>query len=180
MHTCLATALGHLEAATRDLRAAVDAVPVPLRGQKPGPTRWSVDEVIEHIAKVEQIFVNALLKNLEAARATGLAPEIADPPMLPDQTKTRIIDRANPRQAPDSALPTGTVDSTTGIQTIDATHARLKNALVPCDGLALSSVTYDHRFFGTLNAYQLVELIAGHEGRHAAQVREIATQVSGI
>lgn len=176
----LTAALNHLDAATRDLRAAVDAVPVPQRGQKPAPTRWSVDEVIEHVAKVEQSFVGAVLSNLEAARATGLGPEIADPPMLPDQTRTRLIDRTNPRQAPEQALPTGTVDAMAAIQTIDATHARLKEALASCDGLALSTVTHEHRFFGTLNVYQWVELLAGHEGRHAAQVREISTQVAGI
>ena len=180
MPSHLIAALSHLDAATRDLRAAVDAVPASQRGQKPAPTRWSVNEVIEHVAKVEQSFVGAMLAKIEAARAAGLGPEVADPPMLPEQTRTRLTDRTNPRQAPESVVPTGTVEALTAIQTIEATHLRLKDALVPCDGLALSTVTHDHRFFGTLNVYQWVELLAGHEGRHSAQVREITTQVAGI
>lgn len=176
----LTAALNHLDAATRDLRAAVDALPVPQRGQQPAPARWSVNEVIEHVAKVEQSFVGAVLSKVEAARAAGMGPEVADPPMLPEQTRTRLTDRTNRRQAPDSVLPTGTVDALTAIQTIESAHARLKDTLAPCDGLALSTVTHDHRFFGTLNVYQWIELLAGHEGRHAAQVREITTQVAGI
>jgi hypothetical protein len=50
--------------------------------------------------------------------------------------------------------------------------------LTSCGGLALSTVTHEHRFFGKLNVYQWVDLIAGHEGRHTAQLREIAAQVS--
>ena len=180
MNPHLAAALSHLDIARRDLRAAVDAVPAPQRGQKPAPARWSVNEVIEHVARVEESFVGTLLSNLEAARAIGLGPEVADPPMLPDQTRTRVVDRTTPRQAPEHVLPTGAVEAMAGIQTIDATHTRLKDALTACDGLALSTVTHDHRAFGTLNLYQWVELLAGHEGRHAAQVREITTQVAGI
>jgi hypothetical protein len=180
MNPHLTAALSHLDAATRDLRAAVDAVPVPQRGQQPAPGRWSVNEVIEHVGKVEQSFVGVVLSKLEAARAAGLGPEVADPPMLPDQTRTRLTDRTTRRQAPETVLPTGSVEAMAAIQTIEATHARLKDALAPCDGLALSSVTHDHRFFGTLNVYQWIELLAGHEGRHAAQVREITTQVAGI
>jgi hypothetical protein len=177
MNPHLIAALGHLETATRDLRAAIDAVPAPMRGQKPGPARWSVNEVIEHVAKVEQSFVGTLVANVEAAKATGLAPEIEEPPMLTDKTRAVLTDRANPRQAPEHALPTGAIDSSAGIEAIDAAHARLKEAVAGCDGLALSTVTHDHRFFGTLNVYQWIELLAGHEDRHAAQVREIATQL---
>lgn len=180
MNAHLTAALSHLDAAIRDLRAAVDAVPVPQRGQKPVPARWSVNEVTEHVAKVEQSFVGALLSKLDAARTTGLGPEVEHPSMLPEQTRTRLTDRTNPRQAPESVLPTGTVEASTAIQAIESTHERLKDALLPCDGLALSTVTHDHRFFGTLNVYQWIELLAGHEGRHAAQVREITTQVAGI
>jgi hypothetical protein len=177
MHPHLTSALAHLEAASRDLRAAVDAVPVPLRAQKPAPDRWSVDEVVEHLGKVEQIFFGALLTKLEAAQVAGLCAESETPPLLPEQTRTFMADRTNPRNAPEPVQPTGTVDAMTGLQIMETGHSRLKEALQRCDGLALSSVTHDHRFFGTLNVYQWIELMAGHEGRHTAQLREIATQV---
>src|ERR1044072_3246159 len=98
----LTAAFSHLDAATRDLRAAPAAAPIPQRGQKPAPTRWSVNDVIEHVAKVEQSFVGAVLSKVEAARAGGLGAEVPDPPMLPEQTRPRLTDRTTPRQAPDS------------------------------------------------------------------------------
>jgi hypothetical protein len=177
MHPHLVSSLDHLDEATRNLRAAVDAVPVPLRSQKPAPGRWSVDEVVEHLGKVEQIFFTALSANIESAKAAGLPPEVDAPPLLPDQVRTRLTDRSNPRNAPEPAQPTGTVDALTGLQIIEAGHARLKDLLESCHGLALSTVTHDHRFFGTLNVYQWLELMAGHEGRHTQQIREITEQV---
>ena len=177
MHPHLTTTLAHLDAASRELRAAVHAVPVPLRAQKPAPGRWSVDDVVEHLVKVEQIFFGALLRNLEVARASGLCSEVEAPPLLAEQTQTFMADRTNPRSAPEPVHPTGTVDALTSLQAIDAAHTRLKEALQACDGLALSTVTHDHRFFGTLNVYQWIELMAGHEGRHTEQLREIAAQV---
>ena len=51
-------------------------------------------------------------------------------------------------------------------------------AVLSADGLALSGVIHDHPFFGPLNVYQWVELIAAHEMRHVAQVREAAAQLT--
>jgi hypothetical protein len=54
-----------------------------------------------------------------------------------------------------------------------ATTRTLHAALSGADGLALSQVTLDHPFFGTLTIYQWIELMAAHEGRHTDQIREI-------
>jgi hypothetical protein len=49
---------------------------------------------------------------------------------------------------------------------------------VSCDGLALSQVGFPHPALGTLNLYQWLLFSAGHHARHAAQIREIATQLA--
>ena len=177
MHSHLATVLQHLASATSELRAAVDALPAPLRGEQPAPERWSANEVIEHVGKVETLFIGSLLARLETARGEGLGAEVAEPPMLPEQTRAVVTDRSSKRTAPDAVQPTGTVDAMAGLDRIEAGHARLRDAVTQCQGQALSSVTTDHRFFGTLNVYQWMELFAGHERRHAAQVRELTAQL---
>jgi hypothetical protein len=174
MHPQLAAALGRLDSVTRDLHTIAGSMPSPLRSQQPAAGRWCVNEVLEHVCMVEQLFVARLIANIEAAKAAGLASEVETPAMLPEQLGSVVEDRSARRTAPDAVQPTGQVESAAALDGIEACHARLRDAIASADGLALSTVTHDHRFFGTLNVYQWVDLIAGHERRHLAQIREIA------
>ena len=61
---------------------------------------------------------------------------------------------------------------------LDRARDEVRNAVLAADGLALGSVTTEHRFFGVLNVYQWVELTAAHECRHAEQIREIAAALA--
>lgn len=177
MHPKLAAALGRLNDVRHDFHQTIEVLPAALRSQRPAPDRWSVNEVIEHIARVEQLFVSSLVAAVERARTAGLPPEIDEPVMLSDELKVMVEDRTTPRTAPDHLRPTGSVDAPEGLRTIEAGHARLRDALESAGDLALSRVTHDHRIFGTLNIYQWIDFIVGHERRHLAQVREILSQV---
>ena len=178
MHSELAAALSRLDAVTGDLQAAVSAVPAEGQAQKPAPERWCVNEVLEHLALVEPLFVDALVAKIVDAKAAGLGAECEAPAFLSHEMKTVVEDRSTRRSAPERVQPTGHVDAAASLETISATHTRLRAAIESCDGLALGDVTHDHRFFGTLNVYQWVDLITGHERRHLAQVREIVEQVA--
>jgi hypothetical protein len=174
MHPELAAAFGRMDSVTRELRAAVESLPAALHGRKPSPERWSVNDVLEHVDLVERLFVTTLVAKVEAATTAGLPPEIDAPALLPGQLSAVVEDRSSRRNAPESVLPTGRVEAGSSLAGIEASHARLRGAVAAADGLALSTVTHDHRIFGTLNVYQWVDLIAGHERRHLAQIREIA------
>ena len=174
MHPQLAAALGRLDLVTTDLRDAAGSMPGSLQARKPAPERWSVNEVLEHVSLVEQLFVNALVAKIEAARASGLGSEVSDPEGLADQVRAVVEDRTSKRTAPEAVVPTGAVAPAAALALIEAGHARLRDALVACEGLAVSTVTHEHRFFGSLNVYQWIDLLAGHERRHLAQIREIA------
>ena len=157
------------------MRAAVHAVPERLRAEKPAPTRWSVNEVLEHLAIVETRFSKALGDAIATARQAGLGPEQGERVPLPEKTQTVLVDRSNPRTAPEAAQPTGTLDSGAAWSAVERADELVRRTLTAADGLALGQVTYAHPFFGPLTAYQWVELLAGHRVRHAAQIRELAT-----
>ena len=53
----------------------------------------------------------------------------------------------------------------------------VKEALAAGDGLALDAVMHEHPLFGPQSAYYWFAFLAAHEGRHAAQIREIARSV---
>jgi len=173
MHPQLAAALGRLNSVTNELRAAVASHPPSLHGRKPSPERWCVNEVLEHLGLVEQLFVTALVAKIATAKTAGLTSEVDAPAMMGDQMRAVVEDRSSRRTAPDHVVPAGHVGAAAALELIDAGHARLRDAIGSCDGLALSTVTHDHRFFGTLNVYQWIDLLAGHERRHLAQIMEI-------
>ena len=165
--------LQHLEESRAALRDAVDSIPPSHREQRPGLDRWSVAEVLEHLTIVERLFSGRVIKAIDEARTAGLTKEAHARSPLPDPVEQRMADRVNKRQAPEAAHPTGTVDVDAGWAAFESTHASLRAALEGADGLALSQVTVDHPFFGTMTVYQWVELMAAHEGRHTEQIREI-------
>ena len=177
MHTHLTEVLSRLDKARGTLRRAIDAIPPDMQRQRPEPDRWSAAEVLEHLTLVERIFAGRILNALDTARA-GLSPEAHPRAPLPDAVEQRMGDRANKRQAPEPARPTGTKDVASGWAALESNHSTLGAALAGCDGLALSQVTLDHPFFGTMNVYQWVELMAAHEGRHTEQIREIAAALA--
>jgi hypothetical protein len=177
MHTHLTEVLSRLDTARATLRGAIEAIPPAMQRQRPAADRWSAAEVLEHLTLVESIFGGRILKALEAARS-NLSPEAQPRTPLPDAVEQRMGDRVNKRQAPEPARPTGSVDVAAGWTTLENNHATLRAALERCDGLALSQVTLDHAFFGTMTVYQWVELMAAHEGRHTEQIREIAAALA--
>ncbi|HKY19724.1 MAG TPA: DinB family protein [Vicinamibacterales bacterium] len=178
MKTPLGESLGNLEEARTVLRAAVDAVPEGRRGERPAPDRWSVSEILEHLSLVERRFAAIIAIRIGEAREAGLGPEQRVREPLPPNLQQMLNDRANRRNAPEAVRPTGKVDHAAAWTDLERIRKDLRATVEAAEGLALSGVTHNHPVFGTLNVYQLMDFIAGHEMRHARQIKGIAEVVS--
>lgn len=170
MQTQLAEVIARLDRARAELRAAVDAVPGPLRGRQPGPDRWSVSEILEHLSLVEKRFAAIIAMRIDEARAAGLGPEQHPREPLPPNIEQLLVDRANRRSAPEPVQPKGSMDPQAAWNEVERARADLKTTVTSADGLALSQVVHQYPVFGTLTIYQLLEFIAGHEARHSKQI----------
>jgi len=173
MHAHIAEVLVRLDDSRTVLGAAVNAVPEPLRRTRPAEGRWSVAEVLEHLAKVDRLFAERVASAIGEARAGGLGPEDRPRDPLPDPVTERMHDRTDKRDAREVVMPTGTVDTSAAWDDLDRARQEMRAAVIGGEGLALGAVKAEHRFFGSLNVYQWVELTAAHEIRHADQIREI-------
>jgi hypothetical protein len=170
MQTQLAEVMTRLDQARAELRAAVDAIPVSLRGRQPGPERWSVGQILEHLSLVEKRFSAIIAMRIGEAREAGLGPEQHAREPLPPNLQQLMADRANRRNAPEPVQPKGNMDPQLAWAEVERARADLKTTVTAADGLALSQVVHHHPVFGTLNVYQLIEFIAGHETRHSRQI----------
>jgi hypothetical protein len=159
------------------LRAAVETVPVGQRGERPAPERWSVAEVLEHLAMVEAAVLKGCSRQLAAARETGLPQETESSSIIGVMPPQRVANRDRVLTAPERLRPTG-IDAETAWGQIERTRAAFIEFVKSTDGLALSNVSMPHPSLGTLTLYQWLLFAAGHHARHAVQIREIGQQLS--
>jgi hypothetical protein len=166
-----------LDAEFDTLRDAVAMVPLERRGERPAPDRWSVAEVLEHVAMVEAVVLKACVRQLAAARAAGLPAETETSSILHLLPPSRVANREHRIVAPETLRPKG-VDAAAAWNDLEETRRRFIEFVKSCDGLALGQVSFPHPAFGPLDLYQWLLFAAGHHARHAAQIREIAAQFS--
>lgn len=176
MHPHVAGVFKQLDDARAKLRTAVDAVPASVRNRRPGADRWSVNEILEHLSLVERRFTGLIAMRIAEAREAGLGAEEENRDAFPVGLRQMLADRASRRQAPEAVHPKGGLDEAAAWAAVEGARELLRDTVSAADGLALSRVAHTHPVFGTLNVYQLVELIANHEVRHSKQIAGIAEE----
>jgi uncharacterized damage-inducible protein DinB len=178
MHPRIEEVLNYLDTERSALREAVELVPPALRDEAPGTDRWSVAQVLQHLAIIEKRIAMGMAKWIAEARTSGLGPEIDTSSILNSLPLQLIADRSQPRSAPEEVRPRGDTDAATAWKALEQTRAALRAAILAGDGLALSEVVQPHPVLGPINLYQWTLFVGSHEIRHTGQVREIAEQLS--
>lgn len=178
MHPRTQELLSFLDEQHAAFRAAADAVPEADRERQPAPGAWSVAQVVDHVARVETFGAHMIAEKIAEARASGIRQETETGSIIRDEDLAKVINRANRRTAPERVHPSPDARYADAWATMDAAHARLRDVFVSADGLALETVELPHPSLGPLNLYQWGVVIAGHEARHAEQIRECAQAVA--
>jgi hypothetical protein len=163
-----------LEVDRRQLRAAMERVPPELRSRKPGPDRWSVAEVLEHLSIVEARVVGMLGAMIPSAPTSDATAESSAATL----DRSRLRNRGERIIAPDQIQPTGTVSAEEAWTALERSRAQLLQLLDTAIGRDLAQINRQHPVLGSLNGYQWIAAVGGHEERHAAQIVEIAGQLS--
>jgi uncharacterized damage-inducible protein DinB len=178
MHPRLEEVLNYLDSERAALADAVTSVPTELRDQAPGPDRWSVAQVLQHLVIIEKRIAMGVTKWVGDARAGGLGPEAETSSILNSLNLALIADRDKRRDAPAEVRPAGDLDAAAAWAALEKTRASLRAGVLPGDGLALSEVIQPHPVLGPINLYQWLLFVGAHEARHTGQVREIAAELS--
>lgn len=177
LHPRLSELFDNLDAERRALRETLDGVPEKERNARPSPDRWSVRDILEHLVIVERRIASSIATAIAQAKEAGLEAERDDSPVLSGAERATYLDRSRKLSAPPRIHPSGGDDVEALWASLEEARGSLKAAALTGDGLALGAVTQPHPFFGTLNVYQWLTFVAGHEARHAAQMREVVAQL---
>ena len=178
MHPRLEEVFDYLDAERSDLHQAIELVPAELRDRQPGPDRWSVAQVLQHLVIVEKRIGMGMTKWVADAKAGGLRPEVKTSSVLMSLDLAVIADRSRRRNAPEEVRPSGELDAASGLAALEQTRAALRAAVIPADGLALGEVIQPHPVLGPINVYQWLLFVGSHEVRHTGQVCEIAAELN--
>ncbi|MDQ2667085.1 MAG: DinB family protein [Gemmatimonadota bacterium] len=174
MHPRIQEVLSALDDTRKSLQGTIADIPPARLGVRPSDDRWSVAEIVEHLSMVEGRIAQMLTEKLDAARKAGLGHETDATPVAPMLDIATVIDRSNPITASEASQPRAGLSVEDGMKLLTERRLGLRNAVMSSDGLALGSVEIPHARLGTLNVYQWLLFLAGHEARHIDQIREVA------
>jgi uncharacterized damage-inducible protein DinB len=135
---------------------------------KPGPDRWSIAEIVEHLALVE----NFLLENVrpQLASSTAVAPD-RDLKQVDANILAKIPDRSTKFQAPPPIVPTGRWTPQVALDRFLASRQQTVAFLKSDADLRGHVVT--HPVAGPMDGYQWILSIAAHSERHTKQILEV-------
>ncbi len=161
-------ALQYLETTKKNVLEATKGLSAAQWNFKPGPDRWSVAQVMEHIAAAED-FIRGLVKETVMVAPAGEPGR--DAKKSDDAVLAMVPDRTNKFQAPEPLVPTNRFGSPQGsikhfLESRATTEDFLKTATGLRDHVADSPM-------GKLDGYEFILLIAAHSERHMKQINEV-------
>lgn len=135
---------------------------------KPGPDRWSVAEVVEHIGLVEGFLIESTSTKVMESPAGKPDRDCKST----DQLVLRAIaDRSQPAKAPEPVVPKGRQSPEEAMDQFLKTRGRTIEFLKSTPGLR--DHVMDSPLGQPLDAYQWVLFMSAHSERHTKQILEV-------
>lgn len=135
---------------------------------KPAPDRWSIAEVLEHIATVE----DALFQNVtEKVMKAPAGQSTRDTAKTDAAIMAMLPDRSHKVKAPPEFVPTGRWTPAESLDHFQQSRAKTISYLESTQGLRDHVV--DSPLGQPLDAYEWLLFMAGHSERHTKQIEEV-------
>jgi hypothetical protein len=174
MHPRLRELQEYLDRQHANLQEAIVSIDPAHRGMRPGTDRWSVDEVVAHLAIIEERIARMLGGAAAKARSEGVGPDQSSESFLSSWSDAKILDRSRKIRNPRGDPPQDMADP---YASFEASRTAFGEMLKAADGVDLSKVSAPHPAFGDMNGYEWIAFTAAHRGRHADQIREIGREI---
>jgi DinB family protein len=152
MHPRIAELVEALDGRRAELTRAVSQVPTVARNRRPAKDRWSVAEVLEHLALVEENVGNQVRRVVAAQRVHGLGAEHDSTSMAQTFNTAFVLDRSQKRVARDAMQPRGGIDAAAAWMRLERARQVTRDTLRELDGIALCDVSAPHPALARLMA----------------------------
>jgi DinB superfamily len=172
MHPRIEELLRYCDECRAELRTAVDEVPAVRQRIRPSEGRWSVAEIVQHLAIVEARITEMFRMRIETAIAEGLARETETGPVLADIDVPKVVDRRHRIAAGKGSQPAQDLGTEEAWAALERAGRTFREVVARADGYALGTLSAPHPLLGPLTFYGWIAFTGAHELRHAAQIRE--------
>jgi hypothetical protein len=164
-----AHALQYLESTKKDVLDATKGLSEAQWNFKPAPDRWSVAQVMEHIAASEDFIRNGLLK--EKVMVSPAGEQGRDVKKIDAAVEAMVPDRSHKAQAPEPLVPNNRFGSPEGsskhfLESRETTEQFLRSTAGLRDHVMDGPV-------GKMDGYEFILFIAAHSERHVKQINEV-------
>ncbi len=136
---------------------------------------WTITEIVEHIAIVENGMANISSGLLQKAVAENVANDgsanisagfLKRASLIADRKTGKVV-------APERVVPTGRLSVAESLAKMDENGKLVNHIRKGLETVNTQNSKFPHPFFGDLTATEWLALIGGHELRHIDQIEEI-------
>lgn len=138
----------------------------------PDGEKWTLAELIEHIAIVEDGMTSICAKLLKQAEADGAKSDGAAK-ISADFLSKAAASVDQKLEAPERVRPTGTKTVAESLAKMDENRETLKQMRPLFEAFDGAAHKFPHPAFGDLTAHEWLALIGGHELRHTRQIKKL-------
>jgi hypothetical protein len=134
--------------------------------------KWSVANIVEHLAKTEENLIRLIGKLLSHAEAEGKA---SDGKIEPPVSFAEIAEKARglKLEAPDAIKPGGAATIAESAAKLERSRAALHEMRPRLKAVDLSNASFPHPYFGAMNGYYWLAFVGLHELHHLKQVADV-------
>jgi len=161
-------ALQYLESTKKNVQEAVKGLSAAQWNFKQAPERWSVAQVIEHLAAAEDMLRTMTVEQVMKAPA---APD-RDVKMIDEMVLKTVPDRSHKAEAAEPLRPVNRFGSPEeALKHFAESRSQTEDFLKKTTGLRAHAI--DSPMGQKLDAYEWMLLIAAHSERHTKQINEV-------
>jgi uncharacterized damage-inducible protein DinB len=160
-----------------NLKMTVEGLTDEQAGITPGGEKWSLAQLVEHIAIVEDGMTRICAKLLSAAQAENKKSD--GTAKISENFLTKAAESVNLKlEAPERVRPTGTKTVAESLAKMEENRATLKKLRPLFETVEGTEHKFPHPSFGDLTAHEWLALIGGHEMRHTKQIKNLLEKIN--
>ena len=178
LHPRVAEIVDELAKAQREFDEFMNTVSESQRATPAADGKWSIAQHLEHLFLVEDGTGRLMSKLIKQVQATG-ARENDESSVLNSIDSHQIWTLNHRIVAPELVRPKEGLPPSESLARQAASRLRVIAALQAASGLALSTASAPHPYFGQFDVYQWGIMLAHHQRRHAECIRELLASGEG-